>query len=87
MSDRNYTLFVASYADAGLAAEAFKAFKAIKAVNEDNENWYAVVAYVITILISLIDPKVAIALYFAIAVFLFVPFQAVARAVTGKRPS
>jgi hypothetical protein len=84
MSDRNYTLFVASYADAGLAAEDFKA---IKAVNEDNENWYAVGAYVFTILISLIDPTVAIALYFAIAVFLFVPFQAVARAVTGKRPS
>ncbi|WP_026536796.1 hypothetical protein [Arthrobacter sp. 9MFCol3.1] len=45
--------------------------------------WYDVVAYVITILISLIDQMVAIALLFAIAVFLFLQVSAHATHTLG----
>jgi hypothetical protein len=44
---------------------------------------YAVAAYVLTILVGLFVPKLAIFLYFAVAVFLFVPFRTVARAIFG----
>jgi uncharacterized membrane protein len=47
----------------------------------------AVGAYVVTIGLGLVVPIVAIVLYFAIAVFLIVPFGAVGRAVFGKHPS
>jgi uncharacterized membrane protein len=42
----------------------------------------AVVGYVLTILLSLVVPIVAIALYFAIAVFMVVPFRTVARTIS-----
>jgi uncharacterized membrane protein len=45
---------------------------------------YAVVAYVVTILIALLVPIVAIVLYFAIAVFLVVPFKSITRKVFGR---
>ena len=41
-----------------------------------------VIGYVVTILLSLVLPIAAIALYFAIAVFLVVPFREVARTLT-----
>ena len=44
----------------------------------------AVGAYVVTICLGLVVPIVAIGLYFAIAIFLIVPFGAVGRAVFGK---
>jgi len=46
---------------------------------------YAIIAYVATILIGLFIPKLAIFLYFAIAVFLFVPFHTVAQEIFGAR--
>ena len=48
---------------------------------------YVVVAYVVTIVIALIVPIVAIILYFAIAIFLVVPFRAVASALLRGRRS
>jgi uncharacterized membrane protein len=45
---------------------------------------YAVVAYVLTILVGLLVPAVAIFLYFAVAVYLFVPFGTDYRAIIGK---
>ena len=45
--------------------------------------YYAAAAYVLTILIGLFVPRVAIVLYFAIAVFLFVPFRTVTREIFG----
>ena len=45
---------------------------------------YAVAAYILTILIGLFIPKLAIFLYFAIAVFLFVPFHTVSREIFGS---
>jgi hypothetical protein len=47
---------------------------------------FAVVAYVVTILLSLLAPVVAIALYFAIAVFLIVPFRAVGASLGRHSP-
>ncbi|MGO9458016.1 MAG: hypothetical protein ACLP62_13395, partial [Acidimicrobiales bacterium] len=47
---------------------------------------FAVVAYVLTILLSLLAPVVAIALYFAIAVILIVPFRAVRASLGGQSP-
>jgi hypothetical protein len=44
----------------------------------------AVGGYVVTIGLGLVVPIVAIVLYFAIAIFLIVPFGAVGRAVFGK---
>jgi len=44
---------------------------------------YVVVAYVLTILLGLLIPKVAIFLYFGIAVFSIVPFRTVARTLFG----
>ncbi len=41
--------------------------------------------YVVTICLSLVVPKAAIVLYFAIAIYLIVPFRAVAREAFGKR--
>jgi uncharacterized membrane protein len=43
----------------------------------------AIVGYVLTILVGLFIPKLAIFLYFAIAVFLFVPFRTVFREIRG----
>ena len=48
---------------------------------------YVVVAYVVTIAIALIVPIVAIILYFAIAIFLVVPFRAVASELFRGRRS
>jgi uncharacterized membrane protein len=45
--------------------------------------YYAVAAYVLTILIGLFTPKLAIFLYFAIAIFLFVPFRTVFKEIFG----
>ncbi len=45
---------------------------------------YVVVGYVLTILIGLFVPKVAILLYFGIAIFLFVPFRTAARVISGR---
>ena len=44
---------------------------------------YAVAAYVFTILVGLLVPTVAIFLYFAVAVYLFVPFRTVSQAIFG----
>lgn len=46
---------------------------------------FAVVAYLVTILLSLLVPLVAIALYFTIAVVMIVPFRTVAREVSKGR--
>lgn len=46
---------------------------------------YAIAAYLLTILVGLFIPKLAIFLYFAVAVFLFVPFRTVAREIFGSR--
>jgi uncharacterized membrane protein len=45
----------------------------------------AVGGYVVTILLSLVVPIAAICLYFAISIFLMVPFRAVAQALFGSR--
>ncbi len=45
---------------------------------------FAVVAYLVTILLSFLIPLVAIVLYFAIAVVMIVPFRIVAREVSGR---
>ena len=47
--------------------------------------YYAIGAYLLTILVGLFIPKLAIFLYFAVAVFLFVPFHTVAREIFGSR--
>jgi uncharacterized membrane protein len=47
----------------------------------------AIGSYVVTIGLALVVPIVAIVLYFAIAIFLIVPFGAVGRAIVGKHPS
>ena len=43
-----------------------------------------VIAYVITILIGLVVPILAVALYFCIAVYLVVPFREAARVLTRR---
>ena len=48
--------------------------------------WPVVIGYVITILIGLALPPLAVALYFCIAVYLVVPFREVVR-VLIRRPS
>ncbi len=45
---------------------------------------YAIAGYVLTIVIGLFLPKLAIFLFFAIAVFLFVPFRTVVREIFGS---
>ena len=47
---------------------------------------YAVGGYVVTILIGLVLPVVAVSFYFAIAVFLIVPFRAILQLFSGDRP-
>ncbi len=46
---------------------------------------YVVAAYVVTIVLALIVPKVAIVLYFAIAIFLVVPFRSLTTEVLRGR--
>ena len=46
---------------------------------------FVIVAYVVIILFGLLLPKPAIFLYFAVALFLIVPFRTVARAISGAR--
>ncbi|HUJ66677.1 MAG TPA: TMEM175 family protein [Acidimicrobiales bacterium] len=46
---------------------------------------YVVVGYLITIAVSLLFPVVAVVLYLVIALYLFVPFRAVAQELTGRR--
>ena len=46
--------------------------------------YYAIAGYLLTISIGLFLPELAIFLFFAVAVFLFVPFRTVARAISGK---
>jgi hypothetical protein len=46
--------------------------------------YYAIAGYLLAIVIGLVFPEFAILLYFAVAVFLFVPFRTVARAVSGR---
>jgi uncharacterized membrane protein len=45
---------------------------------------FAVAAYLVTILLSVLVPIVAIVLYFAIAVVMIVPFRTVARAIISR---
>jgi uncharacterized membrane protein len=47
--------------------------------------YYAIAGYLLAIVIGLVVPEIAIILYFAVAVFLFVPFRTVARELTGRR--
>jgi TMEM175 potassium channel family protein len=47
--------------------------------------YYAIGGYLLTIVIGLFVPKLAIFLFFAVAVFLAVPFRTVAREIFGKR--
>jgi uncharacterized membrane protein len=47
--------------------------------------YYAIAGYSLAIVIGLVFPEFAILLYFAVAVFLFVPFHTVVRAITGRR--
>jgi uncharacterized membrane protein len=46
---------------------------------------YAIAGYSLAIVIGLIFPEFAIILFFAVAVFLFVPFSTVAREISGWR--
>jgi hypothetical protein len=46
--------------------------------------YYAIAGYVLAIVIGLVVPEFAILLYFAVAVFLFVPFRTVARAISRR---
>ena len=45
--------------------------------------YYAIAGYLLAIVIGLVIPEFAIILYFAVAVFLFVPFRTVAREISG----
>ena len=45
--------------------------------------YYAVSGYLLTILIGLFLPELAIVLFFAVAVFLFIPFRTVAAGIFG----
>jgi len=45
---------------------------------------YAIAGYLLAIVIGLVVPEFAIILYFVVAVFLFVPFRAVVRAISGR---
>jgi uncharacterized membrane protein len=47
---------------------------------------YAVGGYLVTIVIALALPAVAVALYFGIAVFLIVPIRALVQLISGDRP-
>ena len=47
--------------------------------------YYAIAGYLLAIVIGLVAPELAIILYFVVAVFLFVPFRTVARAITGRK--
>ena len=46
--------------------------------------YYAIAGYLLAIVIGLVTPEFAIILYFGVAVFLFVPFRTVARAISGR---
>ena len=46
--------------------------------------YYAIAGYLLAIVIGLVVPEFAIILYFVVAVFLFVPFRAVVRAISGR---
>jgi uncharacterized membrane protein len=46
--------------------------------------YYAIAGYSVAIVIGLVVPEFAIILYLAVAVFLFVPFRTVARAISGR---
>ena len=46
--------------------------------------YYAIAGYLLAIVIGLVVPEFAIILYFGVAVFLFVPFRTVARAISGR---
>ena len=46
--------------------------------------YYAMAGYLLAIVIGLVVPEFAIILYFAVAVFLFVPFRTVAQAISGR---
>jgi uncharacterized membrane protein len=46
--------------------------------------YYAIAGYSLAIVIGLVVPEFAIILYFAVAVFLFVPFRTVARTISGR---
>jgi len=46
--------------------------------------YYAIAGYLLAIVIGLVVPEFAIILYFAVAVFLFVPFRTVGRAISGR---
>jgi uncharacterized membrane protein len=47
--------------------------------------YFAIVGYLVAILIGLVFPEFAIFLFFAVAVFLFVPFRTVAREISGRK--
>ena len=46
--------------------------------------YYAIAGYLLAIVIGLVTPEFAVILYFGVAVFLFVPFRTVARAISGR---
>ena len=46
--------------------------------------YYAIAGYLLALVIGLVVPELAIFLYFAVAVFLFVPFRTVVRAIFGR---
>jgi uncharacterized membrane protein len=46
--------------------------------------YYAIAGYSLAIVIGLVVPEFAIILYFAVAVFLFVPFRTVVREISGR---
>ena len=45
--------------------------------------YYAITGYLLAIVVGVVVPEFAIILYFAVAVFLFVPFRTVAREISG----
>jgi uncharacterized membrane protein len=50
-----------------------------------SKQWPVLIGYVIAILIGLVAPNVAVALYFALALYLVVPFRDIARLVRRSR--
>jgi uncharacterized membrane protein len=81
------TLLVIRFLLTALAAYAFSRSLRKKDVADPDLDearkkfYYAIAGYVLAIVIGLVVPEFAILLYFAVAVFLFVPFRTVARAI------
>jgi uncharacterized membrane protein len=54
--------------------------------DERRKFWYVVGGYALAIPIAVVLPTLSVTLYFAIAVYLVVPFRAVAALLAGRRP-